>query len=88
MNQRQKELIRQKNIISEMKYFEKKYLNEDVTYQLTPSDESGKYIVKAKEDDLPPRDLNDEENKIFGGKPLSQDQALIKIQNLLQNKSK
>lgn len=87
MNQRQKEIIRQKNILSEMAYLQKKYLNEDVTYQLTPNGD-GKYIVKAKEDDLPPRDLNNEENKIFGGKPLSQQEALVKINDLLRNKSK
>ena len=82
MNQRQKEIIRQKNIISELVYFHKKYLNEDIKYQMTPTGENETFIIKAIEDNSKPRDLNDEENEIFGGKPLPQEAALIKLKEL------
>ena len=57
MNQRQKELIRQKNILSEQAYFEKKYLNEDVKFTMG----ADKKIIKVV-NKLPSKDITPEES--------------------------
>jgi len=57
MNQRQKELIRQKNILSELTYFEKKYLNEDVKFTMG----ADKKIIKMV-NVLPSKDITPEES--------------------------
>ena len=57
MNQRQKELIRQKNILSEQAYFEKKYLNEDVKFTMG----ADKKIIKVV-NGLPSKDITPEES--------------------------
>ena len=82
MNYRKKQNSKMSNILSEYRYFQNKFLNEDVTYQMTPNGNTEEtFVIKAIDDDGP-RELNPDELKIVGEKPLSQNLALEKLKEL------
>lgn len=85
MGTRKKQFFKNANVMAEQRYFNNKFINEDTRYQLTPTEENGKFSIKAIEQGQP-RDLNYEEMKKLGNEnEFEQEVALKKIKELLES---
>jgi hypothetical protein len=88
MKSRKQIEIQKINLLVEKRYFENKFLNEDIKYQITPNgSEEDNFIIKAFEGESF-RELNSDEQNIVGDKPLSQKEALEKLKELQNNLTK